>query len=175
MLEEKTGAGSSRSRCHCELEPTEALRRRWLFVDSGRAIDREMRTFVVLVSTGVFWALSVSEGWNTSSAGTFSPNVRTTRAILRLRASARLGSIGVVGVGGTSVFAESGERGKEWLSGGDKGMEFRQRTRGRGASPAEHRDLAANGIGPSSVDIVRRDSLDDLGSQEYDANSEFSE
>jgi len=123
---------------------------------------------VVLVCTAVFSGLPVSEDWNTSSAGTFSPNVRTTRAILRLRASARLGSIGVVGVGGTSVFAESGERGTEWLSGGDKGTEFTQRTRGPGASP-EGRDFAArtNGIDTSCVDEpakVRRDSLDDLGS-----------
>jgi len=122
--------------------------------------------------TGVFSGHSVSEDWNTRSAGTFSPNVRTTRAILRLRASARLGSIGVVGVGGTSVMAESGVRGTDSkeLSWGVKGAEFTQRTRGRGASP-ERRDLAArtNGIGTSSVDdsdIARRDSLDDPGSRE---------
>lgn len=77
------------------------------------------------------------------------------------------------------MFAERGERGVEWLSGGDKEPEFRQRTRGLGAS-AERRDFAArtNGIGTSSIDdpaIVRRDSLDDLGSQECDANGEFSE
>jgi hypothetical protein len=85
----------------------------------------------------------------------------------------------VVGVGGTSVFAESGERGVEWLSGGDNGTEFMQRTRGLGASP-ERRDFAAgtNGIDTSYIDdpaIVRRDSLDDLGSQECDANGEISE
>ena len=168
MPEEKTGSGSSRSRCHCEFEPNEALRLRWLFVDRERDIDREPTSFVVLVCTAVFSGLPVSEDWKTNSAGTFSPNVRTTRAILRLRASARLGSIGVVGVGGTSVFAESGERGTEWLSGGDKGTEFTQRTRGPGASPERRGlDTRANGIGTSSIDeptMVRRDSLDDLGS-----------
>jgi len=134
-----------------------------------------------VLCTGVFSGHSVSEGWNTNSAGTFSPNVRTTRAILRLRASARLGSMGVVGVGGTSVMAESGVRGTDCKgsSGGDKGVEFRQRTRGRGTSP-ERRDLVArtNGIGTSSVDdsdLARRDSLDDPGSRESDANSEISE
>lgn len=77
------------------------------------------------------------------------------------------------------MFAESGESGVEWLSGGDNGTEFMQRTRGLGPS-AERRDFAArtNGIGSSSVDdpaIVRRDSLDDLGSRECDANGEISE
>ena len=139
-------------------------------------MDRDLRSLVCAV---VFSGVSESDDWNTSSVGTFSPNVRTTRAILRLRASARLGWIGVVGVGGTSVFAESGERGREWLSGGDKGTEFRQRTRGLGASP-ERRDLTAraNGIGTSSVDdpaMVRRDSLDDLGSRECEANGKISE
>ena len=76
--------------------------------------------------------------------------------------------------------AESGVRGTDKaLSGGDKGAEFRQRTRGRGASP-ERWDLAARttGIGASSVDdsdMVRRDSLDDPGSRESDANGESSE
>lgn len=132
--------------------------------------------------TGMFSDHSVSEGWNTSSAGTSSPNVRTTRAIFLLRASARLGSTGVIGVGGTSAMAESGVRWRDWkelLSWRVKGAEFRHRMRGTGASP-ERRDLAAriNGIGISSADdsdLVRRDSMDDPGSRESDANSEISD
>ena len=77
--------------------------------------------------------------------------------------------------------AESGVRGTDGkeLSWRVKGVEFRQRTRGQGASP-ERRDLAArtSGIGSSSVDdsdLARSDSLDDSGSRESDANGEISE
>ena len=86
----------------------------------------------------------------------------------------------MVGVGGTSTMAEGGVRGADSkeLSWRVMGAEFRQRMRG-GASP-ERRGLAArtNGIGISSVedsDVATRDSLDDSGSRESDANSEISE
>jgi hypothetical protein len=68
VLEEKTGAGSSKSRCHCEFEPNEALRLRWLFVDneretdSEREIDRDRALRSFALCTGVFSGRPVSEG-----------------------------------------------------------------------------------------------------------------
>jgi hypothetical protein len=119
---------------------------------------------------------------NTSSGGTFSPNVRTTRAILRLRISARLDSIGVVGVDGPSKEEESGERvaDETWVSDDDWGTELR-RMRGRGSTP-EFRDLTAsiNGTADSSVstedsDMLRSDSLEDEEAWEGNSGGKLSE
>jgi len=170
----KTGAGSSRSRCHWVVEPTDALRRRLAFGFASLRGDGRDSEVIGSDQSSEF------EGWNTSSGGTFSPNVRTTRAILRLRVSARLSSTGVVGVGGTSN--ERGERVADGVhvSADDWGTELR-RMRGRGLTPG-CRDLIAsiNGTVDSSAsveesEVLRSDSLEDEEAWEGSNGGKLSE
>ena len=154
-------------------EPTDALRRRLAF---------ELVTLRGAVRGSEVVFSCRSEGRNTSSGGTFSPNVRTTRAILRLRTSVRLGSTGVVGVGGMSKEKEMGERVADGapLSDDDRGRELR-RMRGRGLTPW-CRDLTAgiNGTDDSSVsaeesEVLRSDSLEDDETWEGNSGGKLSE
>jgi len=128
-----------------------------------------------------FSGQSKSEGGNTSSAGTFSPNVRTTRAILRLRVSARLSSLGEVGVnGGMSedrvvvVRGVRTERGT-WESDDDRGTELR-RMMGRSSLPGCW-DLTASINGTADADssveesdVLSSDSLED--EEAWEGNNE---
>lgn len=107
-----------------------------------------------------------SDWWNTSSGGTFSPNVRTTRAILRLRSSVRLSSIGEVGVGGTSKEAERGERTAAATRGSeDAGCVELRRMTGRSLLPGcLDRTASIKGAADSSVeesDVLSSDSLEE--------------
>lgn len=140
------------------LEPTDALRRRLLFV-----VDRVSSSIVV--DTGLFSRPSLSEAWNTSSGGTFSPSVRITRAILRLRASAVLSCFGVLGVGGTSKEVEQVKRGVActWVSNDDRGT-LSRKMRGRGLAPGRW-GLVASTTGKSDSteesDVLSSESLED--------------
>jgi hypothetical protein len=94
-----------------------------------RACEPDRASWVGL-GTGEVSGHSFSEGRNTSSGGTFSPNRRTTRAILRLRVSARLSSIGVAGVSGVSMLlGERGDRGTDGCTRESGDTELRRRTR----------------------------------------------
>jgi hypothetical protein len=138
---------------------------------SLREVDRDSSS--VVDGTGFFSGQSKSEGGNTSSGGTFSPNVRTTRAILRLRVSARLGSIGEVGVSAEMsedrevvVRGERIEAGGTWESDDDRGTELR-RMRGRSSLPGSW-DLTASINGTADADssveesdMLSSDSLED--------------
>jgi hypothetical protein len=94
-----------------------------------------------------------------------------TRAILRLRASAQFGSIGVVGVGGTSAL-------EGWGSEGGRGTEW---TRTRRWVSRTNGDLAASisGTSDSSVeqsDVLSSDSLDEEEEErESDGSGKLSE
>jgi hypothetical protein len=158
------------------LEPTDALRRRLVFVldrvrDTGGRGSRS-----IVVDTGSFSRPSLSEPWNTSSGGTFSPSVRITRAILRLRASAVLICFGVVGVGRTSK-EELVKRGVACTraSEDDRGTVSRK-MRGRGVAPVRS-DLAACTTGTSDSteesDVLRSESLEDEAVEE-NGNGELS-
>lgn len=130
-----------------------------------------------VVGTGGYSSRSTSEDRNTSSGGTLSPNVRTTRAILRLRASARLGSIGVVGVMSTSAFGERGVA-CAWGSDDDRGAELK-RMIGRRA-PLGHGGWTSttNGTADSYVDesdVLRRDSFEEDAARESEGSGKLSE
>lgn len=126
---------------------------------SLRGADRDSSS--VVDGTGFFSGLPKSEGGNTSSGGTFSPNVRTTRAILRLRVSARLTSIGEVGASGEMSAGRKevvrGERieGGTWES-DDTGTEL-TRMRGRSSLPGCW-DLTASINGTAGTDSSVEDS-----------------
>lgn len=119
----------------------------------------------IVADTGSFSTPSLSEPWNTSSGGTFSPSVRITRAILRLRASAVLSCFGVVGVGRASKEGERGKRGVACtrVSDDDTGTVSRK-MRGRGVPPARC-DLVARTAGTSDSteksDVLSSESLED--------------
>jgi hypothetical protein len=148
------------------LEPTDALRRRLLFVvDRVRVTGRVSSSIVS--DTG---SSSSSAAWNTSSGGTFSPSVRITRAILRLRTSAVLSCLGVLGVGGTSEEFKWGVGvgvACTRVSDDDRDMVSRKMT-GRGVAPAPARwdffFVSITGKSDSTEeesDVLSRDSLED--------------
>jgi hypothetical protein len=145
------------------LEPTDALRRRLLFV-ADRVGDTGRVSSSIVVDTGSFSRSSLSEAWNTSSGGTFSPKVRITRAILRLRTSAVLSCFGVVGVDRASR-EERVKRGvaSTRVSDDDRGTVSRK-MRGRGVAP-ERWDVVASTTGtPDSTeesDMLSSDSLEE--------------
>jgi hypothetical protein len=151
------------------LEPTDALRRRLVFV-VDRVRDTCRVSSSIVVDTGSFSRPSLSEPWNTSSGGTFSPSVRITRAILRLRASAVLICFGVVGVGRTSKEDELVKRGVACtrVSDDDRGTVSRK-MRGRGVAPGRW-DLVACTTGPSDSteesDVLSSESLEDEAVEE---------
>jgi hypothetical protein len=150
------------------LEPTEALRRRLFFVvDRARVTSRVSTTTVV--DTRSFSRPSFPEAWNTSSGGTFSPSVRITRAILRLRTSAVLSCCGVVGVGRVSR-EEQVKRGVACtrVLDDDTGRVSRK-IMGRGVAPGRW-DLVASTIATSDStevsDVLSSDSLEDEAAEE---------
>lgn len=161
------------------LEPTDALRRRLLFVvDRVRDTGRDSSSIVV--HTGSFSRSSLSEAWNTSSGGTFSPSVRITRAILRLRASAVLSFFGVVGVGSTSKEGERAKRGVACTRvsvSDDDTVTVSRKMRGRGAAPGRC-DLVASTTGTSDSteesDVLSSESLEDEAMRE-NGSGELSE
>lgn len=155
-----------------EPEPTDALRRRWLLVllEVDRVRDTGRVSNSIVVDTGSFSRSYLSESWNTSSGGTFSPNVRITRAILRLRASAVFSCFGVVGVGRASKEEEQVKRGVACtrVSDDDRGTVSR-RMRGRGVACGRW-DLFANTSGTSdsteASDMLSSESLEDEAARE---------
>jgi hypothetical protein len=159
------------------LEPTDALRRRLLFV-VDRVRDTARVSSNVVVDTGSFSRSSLSEALNTSSGGTFSPSVRITRAILRLRASAVLSCFGVVGVGRTSNEGERAMRGVACTRvSDDDRVTVSRKIRGRGVAPARW-DLVASTTGMSDStevsDVLSSESLDDEAARE-NGSGELSE
>jgi hypothetical protein len=159
------------------LEPTDALRRRLLFV-AERVRDTGRVSSSIVVDTGSFSTPSMSEPWNTSSGGTFSPSVRITRAILRLRTSAVLSCFGVVGVGRASKEEEQVKRGVACtrVSDDDRGTVSRK-MRGRGVAPGRW-DLGASTTGRSDSteesDVLSSESLEDEAVRE-NGSGELSE
>jgi len=149
------------------LEPTDALRRRLLFV-VDRVRDAGRVSSSIVVDTGLFSRPSLPGAWNTSSGGTFSPSVRITRAILRLRASAVLSCFGVVGVGRTSKEGEQVKRGVACTRVSDDDMVSRK-MRGRGLAPGRW-DLVASTTGTfdstEESDVLSSDSLEDEAVEE---------
>jgi hypothetical protein len=131
------------------LEPTDALRRRLVLVVADRVRDTGRVSTSIVVDTGSFSGPSLSEAWNTSSGGTFSPSVRITRAILRLRASAVPSCFGVVGVGRTSKEEEQVKRGVACTRvSDDDRVTVSRKMRGREVAPARW-DLVASTAGTS--------------------------
>jgi hypothetical protein len=146
------------------LEPTDALRRRLVLVAGDRVRDTGRVSTSIVVDSGSFSRPSLSEAWNTSSGGTFSPSVRITRAILRLRASAVPSCFGVVGVGRTSKEEEQVKRGVACTRVSDDRVTVSRKMRGRGVAP-EPWDLVASTTGTScsteESDVLSSESLED--------------
>lgn len=129
-----------------------------------------------MVDTGSFSRSSLSESWNTSSGGTFSPSVRITRAILRLRASAVLSCFGVVGVGRASEEEEQVKRGVACtrVSDDERAATVSRKMRGRVVAPGR-RDLVASTTSDSTKvsDVLSSESLEDEAVEE-NGNGELS-
>ena len=159
------------------LEPTDALRRRLpCVVDRVRVTGRVSSSIVV--DTELFSRPSLSEAWNTSSGGTFSPSVRITRAILRLRASVALSCFGVLGVDGTSETVERVRRGVACTRVSDDRGTVSRKMRGRGVAPGLW-DLVAITTGTTDSaeevpDVLSSESLEDEAVEE-NGSGELSE